>query len=325
MFHKWLRNFRRRKNNKSVNPDEIFLDSSNIPSFNKDQFEGRIETPISKSTLNIIKILFSVAAVIFLSRALYLQVTAGDFYAARAEKNNLRKEIIFAHRGIIADRNDVPLAWNAEASTTPYDMRVYTDMKGFANILGYVKYPGQDSSGNLYSFSILGQDGIEKYFNDVLTGSNGAKLSEVNVSGKVESQGILEPPQNGEKLMLSLDSRVQEVLYNQIADAAEKSGFKAGAGVIMDAKTGEVIASVSYPGFDSNIMTEGKDKEAIKSFLQSKRQPFLDRVSGGLYAPGSIVKPFVAIGVLQEKIINPDNKKEFFKLYIIFLRKIFYS
>ena len=134
---------------------------------------------------------------------------------------------------------------------------------------------------------------------------NGAKLTEVSVTGNVESQSTLEPAENGAKLTLSIDSRVQEVFYNQLADAAEKSGFKAGAGVIMDTKTGEVLASVSYPGFDSNVMTEGKDSALITSYLQSKRQPFLDRPSSGLYAPGSVVKPFIATGVLQEKIIDP--------------------
>jgi penicillin-binding protein 2 len=305
MFHKWLRKFKRRKSSKSVNPDEIFLDSSNIPAFNRDQFEGRIETPISTTYLSVLKFLFLAAVIAFVGRALYLQVANGDFYFSRAAKNNLKREVIFSHRGIVADRNGVPLAWNEEASSTEFDKRVYTPTHGFANILGYIKYPGADSKGNLYSFSIQGQDGIEKYFDDKLSGINGAKLTEVSVSGSVESQGTLEPPQNGEKLNLSIDSRVQEVFYNQLADAAEKSGFKAAAGVIMDAKTGEVLAAVSYPGFDPNIMTDGKDKEAINSYLQSKRQPFLDRVAGGLYAPGSIVKPYIATGVLQEKIIDP--------------------
>src|SRR3989344_4179268 len=309
MFHRLWRKWKRRaKHSKAVNPDEIFLASSNLPAFDRDQFEGRIETPIAKRYLSGLLMLFVAIVSVFLARAVYLEGVQGGVYATRAARNSLKKEIIFAHRGLIADRNDISLSWNEESTSTPFAKRAYTKSPGFSNILGFVKYPGEDSSGNLYSFYTAGQDGVEKYFDARLRGENGAKLTEVSVKGEIESQGTLEPAQAGEKLMLSLDSRVQEALYNQISDAALKSGFKAGAGVIMDARTGEVLASVSYPGYDENVMTAGSDKEAIEQFLTSEKEPFLDRASAGLYAPGSIVKPFVAAGVLQEKIINPEKQ-----------------
>jgi penicillin-binding protein 2 len=197
------------------------------------------------------------------------------------------------------------LAWNEESNEDNYDKRIYIDGGGFAHLLGFVKYPGQDSAGNFYSYYIIGQDGIEKYMDERLRGENGAKLTEINVKGVVESQSTLEPPINGEKINLSIDSAVEQELYKQIGSAVENSGFVGGAGVIMDVQTGEVIAMASYPDYNSNIMTEGSDRAKITEYLQGKRQPFLDRVVTGLYAPGSIVKPFVALGVLQEKIIDP--------------------
>ncbi len=304
LFKNWKRNIHNSKSN-SVNPDEIFLDSSNLPSFNKDQFEGRIETPISKLSLTVLKYIFLVIAVVFIYRAVILQINNGSYYADRALNNNLKKEVIFAHRGVISDRNDVPLAWNEESTTDAYDKRIYIDGGGFAHLLGFVKYPGKDSSGNFYSYYILGQDGIEKYYDEKLRGANGAKLTEVTVKGVIESQSTLEPPQNGEKINLSIDSEVEQELYRQIESAAENSGFVGGAGVIMDVHTGEVIAMASYPDYNSNIMSDGTDRSKIVEYLQGKRQPFLDRVITGLYAPGSIIKPFIALGILQEKIINP--------------------
>lgn len=321
MFHRIWRNWRRQSQSKKaskrvVNPDEIFLDSSNLPLFNRDQFEGRIETPISLSSLSFLKFVVFVIAFVFLGRAMYLQVVHGDLYYAKTSSNNLRKEVIFAHRGIITDRNNEPLAWNEEGSTTDkFDKRIYTDISGFGSVLGYVKYPGQDSAGNFYSYAIVGQDGVEKYYDDKLSGQNGAKLTEVSVKGTVDSQSTLEPPTNGDKLTLSIDAKVEKVLYQSIAEASEKSGFKGGAGIIMDAHTGEVIASVSYPTFDSNVMTDGSNKSLIGEYLNSKRQPFLDRVSSGLYAPGSIVKPFIALAALVENIIDP-NRQIFTKGYI---------
>lgn len=309
MFHKLLRLLKKRayerRERGSVDPDEIFLDSSNIPSFDRDQFEGRIETPITKRYLIALAYLFALVACIYTGRAFLLQILSGEFYFNRAATNNLRREVIFAHRGIIVDRTDKPLVWNEDAGLDNSDKRVYAPVLGLANILGFVKYPGKDSSGNFYSYAIAGQDGVEKYYDKELSGSNGVKLSEVSVKGVLKSQSTLEPPVNGDKLFLSIDAGVQTKLYEDIKDAVDGSGFVGGAGVIMDVKTGEILAGVSYPSFDPNVMTDGSDRTEINTYIASKRLPFLDRITSGLYAPGSIVKPFVALGILQENIINP--------------------
>lgn len=307
MFHQLFRKLKKRqhRNKAGVNPDEIFLDSSNLPSFNKDQFEGRIETPISKLSLGLLKYVFLCIAILFVYRALYLQIIHSDFYTSKATNNNLRKEVIFAHRGIIADRNDLNIAWNEEKDGSEFDKRVYMSGSGLSHLLGYVKYPGQDAKGKYYSYSIVGQDGLEKYFDSRLSGTNGDKLTEVSVKGVIESQSTLEPPINGEKINVSIDADINTELYRQVARAVEESGFAGGAGVIMDVHTGEILATASYPDYDSNVMTDGKERSKINEYLNSKKRPFLDRVTSGLYAPGSIMKPFIALGILQEKIIDP--------------------
>ncbi len=292
----------------TVNPEEIFLDSSNLPSFNRDQFEGRIETSISKTSLTLIKICFALIVIVFVYKVWDLQVIQGDFYLQKSLTNTLKKDIIFAHRGIIVDRNNASLVWNEESNERPYDTREYVQQRGFSHLLGFVKYPGQDATGKFYSFDTLGQDGLEKYFNQNLSGTNGSKLTETNVKGEIESQSILLPPQNGQKITLSIDSRVQSQFFNELARAVDESGFAGGAGVIMDTHTGEVLALVSYPDYSSEVMTLGQDRLKIKEYLESKRQPFLDRAISGLYAPGSIVKPFIALGILEESIIDPNKQ-----------------
>jgi penicillin-binding protein 2 len=76
----------------------------------------------------------------------------------------------------------------------------------------------------------------------------------------------------------------------------------------MDVTNGEIISSVSYPEYSSEVLSQGKDKEIIKNYFSDKRKVFLDRTLSGLYTPGSIVKPFVALGALQEGIIDPLKK-----------------
>ena len=81
--------------------------------------------------------------------------------------------------------------------------------------------------------------------------------------------------------------------------------LQGGSGIIMNVHTGEVIAMTSYPEYDSQIMTDKTDKTAINSFLNDPQNPFLDRAINGLYAPGSTVKPYVAMGALNENMIDP--------------------
>ncbi len=307
MITEFFRNIKKRLKSRShkLDPDEIFLDSGNLPDYDRDQFEGRIEKPIKKRNLYVVAFAFLVILLLFVSKVSALQIVDGKTYADKAANNQLRKDLVFADRGMITDRNGKPLAWNEVGSTTPFASRKYIDETGFSNILGYVKYPQKDSSGNFYTTALSGQAGAEKYFDSTLAGHNGSKLTEVDVKGNVLSESTIDRPENGNSLALSIDAGLQHEMYDRVANAVESSHYAGGAGVFMDAKTGEVLAAVTYPEYDSQTMTDGKDTAAIKNFLQSSRKPFLDRYSDGLYAPGSTIKPFIAVGVLNEGLIDP--------------------
>lgn len=303
-----FRFLRRKKRYSDLDLDEVFLDAGNISNLDKDQFEGRIEKPIKEVNVSLVLIVFLCIVGGFLYKVNILQIKNGLWYKERSEKNTLRQDVVFAERGVIVDRKDVPLAWNEFDESFYFPKRRYVDQSGFSTILGFIKYPQRDTKGVLYSFYSSGQDGVEKFYDNFLRGSNGAKLTEVDVRGVVESQSTIEPPQNGLKLELSIDSKVQERLFHFLQYAVDESGFTGGAGVIMDVHTGEVLAMASYPEFDSEVMTEGKDVATIKKYSQNTKNPFLDRVSQGLYAPGSTMKPFIALGVLEENIIDPRTK-----------------
>src|SRR3989344_5718810 len=80
-------------------------------------------------------------------------------------------------------------------------------------------------------------------------------------------------------------------------------GFTGGAGVFIDVRSGEILALVSFPEFDPNLLNELAGK-----LLRDERKPFLNRAISGLYPPGSIVKPALAAAALAEHIITPDKK-----------------
>ncbi len=298
----------KKKRQKSIDLDEIFLDSSNIPGYNKDQFEGRIEKPIATRSIMVIGVFFVMIIFVFLYKSWNLQIKNGKEYREVSENNSLRHDIIFAHRGIVSDRNGKNIAWNEFQTGDEFPRRNYIDLPGFSNLLGFIKYPKKDKSGFYYTLTTVGQDGIEKYFDKRLVGENGVKLTEIDVKGNIKSDSDIVPPKHGEELILSIDHRIQEKLSRLLGYAVDESGFKGGAGVIMNAKTGEVLAVTTYPEYSSAIMTEGKNEEVISGYFKNIKNPFLDRAVSGLFVPGSIVKPFMAIAALNEKIITPEKE-----------------
>jgi penicillin-binding protein 2 len=305
----WNKKRSRKKGYSEIEPDEIFLDSSNLPHFDMDQFEGRLEKPISRRTTAVLLGFFILIIIVYAGRIWNLEVQKGDEYLTRSKNNSLKNSLIFASRGVIDDRNDIPLAWNEfPPEGSDFALRKYSDAAGLSGLLGYLKYPLKDKSNNYYSLEYDGKDGVEKYFDEMLAGQNGLKITETDALGKVQSESVIRPPKNGDNLVLSIDSKLQSELYRAISTNAHTSKFLGGAGVIMDVHTGEIMAMATFPEYDSQVMTDGKDAAAINGYLNNKNNPFLNRVVGGLYTPGSIVKPYMALAALQEHIITPEKQ-----------------
>ena len=305
-------NFLRRQKScirQEIDPDEIFLDSKNLPGLDIDQFEGRIERPISLGTIISLSIVFGLLISILLGKAWFLQVKEGASFSVMSQNNSLDKIVIYADRGAIFDRNGVKLAWNSVDPQEPdFSTRAYTKESGFGHVLGYIKYPSKDTKGNYYRKDFQGVSGIEKYFNEALQGSHGLKIIQSNALGVVESESTIRPTVSGANMNLSIDARVQNKLYETMASLADRVGFSGGGGVIMNIHTGEIIALTSFPEYKSSIMVDGSDSKTIQSYLTDKRKPLFNRVLSGLYTPGSIVKPYVALAALEEGTIKPETQ-----------------
>jgi penicillin-binding protein 2 len=289
--------------------DEIFLDSQNLPNFNTQQFEGRLEKAIPKHSVFLLGSFFVFMAIVFMLKLGNLQVVRGEAFYKKSENNTLSKQPIFADRGLIYDRNDTLLAWNAwdKTDTNRFSSptRAYIPESGFGLLLGYISAPAKDSSGNYWQDTFIGKDGVEKSYNERLTGQNGVRITETDVKGEIQSENIVSQPKAGDNLKLAIDARIEKEMYKAIASMATKVSFSGGAGVIMDIKTGELLALTSYPEYNPSVLSSGQDRKIISEYFSDKRKVFLNRAVSGLYTPGSIVKPFVAYGALSENIISP--------------------
>lgn len=305
---------------REVAPDEIFLDSSNLPARNDPQFEARLIAPLSSSIAMRVYLVFVGVAVVFAGRAFFLQIVEGSTYAKISRDNRLERSVLFATRGNLYDRTLRPLAWSeaglisqdAEgvkpvASTSPFAFRRYDTRPGLSLLVGYVYYPKVDARGLWWRESYSGVSGLEAGLNDVLEGKNGSILREINAHGTIVRQNIIEPPTNGSDVTLSIDAEVQSELHRLLSAHARDKGFTGGASVIMDVHSGEILALTSFPEYNNTAFAAG-DAAVVRATTADPRTPLLNRATVGLYTPGSIVKPFFAAAALNERIISPDTQ-----------------
>lgn len=292
-----------------IDPDEIFLDSQNLPAFDRHQFEGRLEKPISRRVITTLGIVFALGVLVMLGKTFVLEIEDGDTYAKRSEQNRLRHTLIFGERGVITDSRGTFLAWNSkEGQEEEFSKRRYIDKRGFAHLLGFVKYPSKDKAGFYYKVDFEGQGGVEKYWSEYIAPEHGLRIVETDALGEVLSESVLRSPQGGGSITLSVDARLQEALYRYIAGVAKDKGFTGGAGVLMDVESGELLTMVSYPEYDSQTLTDGTDSVRIARYVSDTDKPFLNRATAGLYTPGSIVKPIVALAALEEGVISSEKE-----------------
>ena len=293
-----------RKKHREIDPDEIFIDSANTGEFDLDQFEGRIERPLHRRLFIAAGALMAVLALLLLGRAGNLQITNGAAYAKQARENQLERKIIFADRGVIDARAGRSLAWNERASVEDdFAIRAYAAYRGLGHAVGYVKAPAKDSAGFYYRDAYTGIDGAEKAFDGIVKGENGITLTETDARGKVVSESKVSPPVVGSKVALSIDALVNQGLFDAVGARARAALAVGGAGVIMDVRTGELLAMTSYPEYSPERIAQG-DSVAIKAYTSDKHLPFLNRATDGLYSPGSIVKPLIAAAAVNEEIID---------------------
>ena len=313
-----------------IAPDEIFLDSSNLPALEASQFEGRVVSHLSNRAAIGAGVVFILVVLGFGYRVFSLEILRGSRYASVSRENTLEHSLMFATRGLILDRNRTELAWNevasmsdasstalSSSSSTPtetmsrdaaqFALRKYTPMPGLAHILGFVQYPKADKSGTWWREEYTGMSGSELAFDPILKGVNGNSMVETDARGRVQRTNIVEFPRNGTDLVLSVDADVQSQLYRILSVHANKQGFEGGAAVIMDVRTGELLALTSFPEYDNQAMTDGVSS-VIQSASNDRRTPLLNRAVSGLYAPGSIVKPIFAAAALNERLISPERE-----------------
>jgi penicillin-binding protein 2 len=170
------------------------------------------------------------------------------------------------------------------------------------HLFGYVGEANDAQIGDgITSGQIVGQSGIEKVYNKLLMGEDGARHVVVNSMGR-EIRTLDEvPPKEGRRVQLTLDYDMQRAAEEGFHNA----GFN-GAALVMDPRTGEVLTMVSLPTYDPNDFASGIDRATWNALNTDKLRPLQNRVVQGRYSPGSTFKIVVATAALEEGIVTPD-------------------
>ncbi len=174
-----------------------------------------------------------------------------------------------------------------------------------SHLLGYV---GEVSSeqlekpeyADLHQGSIVGQYGVEKFFDRLVRGQAGQKSIEVDAIGHEKRTVVVEQPHAGDDLYLTIDARLQKVAENLL-------GEETGAIVALDPRTGDVLAMASRPGFDPNILSRELTPKQWAEIVQDEGRPLNNRASQGQYPPGSVFKVMMAAAALESKTVTPST------------------
>jgi penicillin-binding protein 2 len=197
-----------------------------------------------------------------------------------------------------AHQLDLPDVFIAPVPTRQYTENLASHVFGY---VGEVSDAQVSEDSTLKSGDIVGQMGIEKTYNALLMGEDGARRVVVNSVGREIRTLEEDEPNEGKRLQLTIDLDIQKAMEDGF-DAIDLNG----SAVVLDPNDGAVLGFTSRPAYDPNAFAAGIDHATWASLTTDKNRPLTDRVIQGRYAPGSTFKMAVALAGLEEGIITPD-------------------
>jgi cell division protein FtsI (penicillin-binding protein 3) len=286
--------------------------------------------------------------IVLMGRSIYLQGLHRAFLQQQGDQRYSRTISLFAHRGMITDRNNEPMAISTPVESvwaSPPDVEIQPDqLKKLASLLElkpadinkklknndkefvYLRrrmspedaarvmqlsipgiflqreyrrfYPAGDTAAHIIGFTGIddkGQEGVELVYQDWLAGRQGSRRVIKDRQGHIiEDLEAVKVPQEGRDLALSIDRRIQYLAHRELAKAVETNKAKAGGIVVIDAKTGEVLALANQPTYNPN--------NPVNLAGRSRNRAIVDT-----FEPGSTLKPFTAAAALEAGTFHPDT------------------
>ena len=215
----------------------------------------------------------------------------------------------FVERGSGAETNGVDLI------ATP--ARQYPNGPLAAHAIGYVARREQnrdDPEEDLEHFyyyqpDSIGQQGVERACDEWLRGESGGRTIRVSPAGMTVGDIGYRGAERGDRVVLTLDARLQRIVEDALVRAPQLPAGKElrGAAVLLDVRTGSVLAMASVPTFDPNLFNPGVPSQSVNNLLTNPASPMLNRAIGASYAPGSTFKPVTLLAGLQSGTVTVND------------------
>ncbi len=211
---------------------------------------------------------------------------------------------------VLAINERLPLF--AGASLTHRGVRTYVEPLTFGHVIGYVG-PLDDADlkrlrpRGYQPDELVGKVGVEAGLESVLRGTDGWADVEVDARGQIVRTIAMQAPVSGQSVYLTIDASLQRATVQALVAGLQRDRKTAGASVVLDPQSGEVLAMVSLPGYDTNLFTHGISQADYNRLVTDPDRPLLNRAIAGQYAPGSTFKMVTATAGLQEGKITPQT------------------
>ncbi|APM40024.1 penicillin-binding transpeptidase domain-containing protein [Clostridium kluyveri] len=189
-------------------------------------------------------------------------------------------------------------------SITDKKARIYPLKDAAAHLSGYVQTVTEEdikANKNYNLGDVIGKTGLEKIYESTLRAQNGYEIYIVDKNDNKKKILIKREVHNGKDIKLTIDSKVQSLLYDKLKNDAAMA-------VSMNPKTGEVLSLVSTPSFDPNDFVMGMSEDMWNSLNEDSRRPFYNRFQSNV-VPGSVFKPVTAAIALKGKKLDPEVSK----------------
>ena len=199
--------------------------------------------------------------------------------------------------------------------------RQYTSGTVASHILGYsgkITQTEYENNKERYDINdIIGKTGIEYVFEDYLKGKNGTKQIDMGVDGTASGEYVTEEAIAGSNIVLTIDANLQKIVENALAGNIQKiasGGFgkvydaQAGSAVVMNVKTGEILAMASYPDYDPSLFVDGISTADWNNYNNNPNHPLVNKAMQVSYPPGSTFKMVSAIAALESGVVTIDEK-----------------
>lgn len=225
--------------------------------------------------------------------------------------------------GVISERSEEWPGIEIRVAVTRYygeDGALAPHVVGYTGVITDTQYQQAVEDGTTYDAEnnisgykwsdTMGRSGIEAAFEEELRGQRGEEAIYTDSSGGVESTAVTTAPEEGHTVQTTLDSDLQRVanlsLEKNIQGNIDARNCTSGAAVVLDVDTFGVLACSSYPTYDVNQLVESiaGDGEYYNNLLADENQPMVNLALNGVFIPGSVFKPVVALAALQEGVIS---------------------